>query len=232
MAFNCPFMAWLALVIVPTKIAGTWWKCNKMQNQSYWKCLAVIVGVRSVNTLRPRQDGRHFSGDIFKSIFLNENIQISIKISLNCVPKGSINNIPALVQIMDWRRSGDKPLSEPMMVSLVTHICVTRPQWVNIYRGLFVHNIHSVLDTTICGRALGLNHTDQMQITILKCPCFYTGILIDAWGYTFTINVIICRILSISNNHIAERYTCHMSRYNAVKYKVTFLTALQLLGIT
>ena len=32
---------------------------------------------------------------------------------------------------MAWRRSGDKPLSEPMMVGLPTHICVTRPQWVN-----------------------------------------------------------------------------------------------------
>ena len=32
---------------------------------------------------------------------------------------------------MAWRRPGDKPLSEPMMVSLLTHICVTRPQWVN-----------------------------------------------------------------------------------------------------
>ena len=44
---------------------------------------------------------------------------------------GPINIIPALVQIMAWRRPGDKPLSEPMMVSLLTHICVTRPQWVN-----------------------------------------------------------------------------------------------------
>ena len=32
---------------------------------------------------------------------------------------------------MAWRRPGDKPLSEPMMVRLPTHICVTRPQWVN-----------------------------------------------------------------------------------------------------
>ena len=63
-------------------------------------------------------------------IFLNENIRISIKISLKFVPKGPINNNPALVQIMAWRRSGDKPLSEPMMISLLTHICVTRPQWV------------------------------------------------------------------------------------------------------
>ena len=36
--------------------------------------------------------------------------------------KGSINNIPDLVQIMAWRLSGDKPLSEPMMVSLRLHI--------------------------------------------------------------------------------------------------------------
>ena len=47
---------------------------------------------------------------------------------LGFVPKGRINNIPSLVQIMAWRWPGDKPLSEPMMVRLPTHICVTRPQ--------------------------------------------------------------------------------------------------------
>ena len=83
-----------------------------------------------VYTLSRRQDGRHFPEDIFKCIFLNYNIWISIKISLKFVPKGPINNSPALVQIMAWRRAGDKPLSEPMMVRLLTHICVTRPQWV------------------------------------------------------------------------------------------------------
>ena len=36
-------------------------------------------------------------------------------------------NIPVLVQIMAWRRPGDKPLSEPVVVNLLTHICVTRP---------------------------------------------------------------------------------------------------------
>ena len=40
-------------------------------------------------------------------------------------------NIPAMVQIMAWRRPGDKWLSEPMMVSLPTHICIARLQWVN-----------------------------------------------------------------------------------------------------
>ena len=83
------------------------------------------------NTLRLRQHGRHFVDDTFKCIFLNENVIISNKISLKFVPKSPINNIPALVQIMARRRPGDKPFSEAMMVNLLTHICVTRPQWVN-----------------------------------------------------------------------------------------------------
>ena len=90
-----------------------------------------IMGHMFFNTSRPRQNGRHFPDDIFKCIFLNENVWISIKISLKFVPKGPVDNFPALVHIMAWRRPGDKPLSEPMIVSLLTHICVTRPQWVN-----------------------------------------------------------------------------------------------------
>ena len=98
--------------------------CNSFEHQ--FNC---------INTLRPRQNGCHLADDTFKRIFLNENVRISIKISLKFVPKGPIINNPALVQIMAGRRSGDKPLSEPMMVSLLTHICVTRPQWVNLKTG-------------------------------------------------------------------------------------------------
>ena len=50
--------------------------------------------------------------DIFKCIFMNEKFCILIQIPLKFVPKGPINNKPALVQIMAWRRTGDKPLSE------------------------------------------------------------------------------------------------------------------------
>ena len=75
----------------------------------------------AVTTLRPRQNGRHFADDILKCIFWNENVWLPIKISLKFVPHGAINNIPALVQIMAWRRPGDKPLSGPMMVRLPTH---------------------------------------------------------------------------------------------------------------
>ena len=93
------------------------------------------VNVWRVNTLRPRQDGGHFPDGVFKCIFLNENAWISLKISLRFFPKGPINNIPALIQIMAWHRPGDKPLFEPMMVKLPTYICVTRPQWVkNIHK--------------------------------------------------------------------------------------------------
>ena len=49
------------------------------------------------NTLRPRQNGRHFADGTFRLIFLNENVKISTKISLKFVPMGPINNIPALV---------------------------------------------------------------------------------------------------------------------------------------
>ena len=84
--------------------------------------------------LRPRQNGCHFADDMFKLISLNENIWIWIKISLKFVPRVPIDNIPALVQMMAWRRPGDKPLSEPMMVSLLTHICVARPQWAKLIK--------------------------------------------------------------------------------------------------
>ena len=83
------------------------------------------------NTLRPRENVRDFADDNFKCIFLNENYKIPIRISLKFVPGSPIDNIPALVRIMAWRRPGDKPLSELMMISFFTHVCVTRPQWVN-----------------------------------------------------------------------------------------------------
>ena len=85
------------------------------------------------NTLRPRLNGRHFTDKTHSKAFLNEDNGIWIKISLMFLPKDPINNISALVQIIAWPRPGDKPVSEPMLVSLLTHICVTRPQWVKVY---------------------------------------------------------------------------------------------------
>ena len=91
-------------------------------------CLSVIPTdkipnrLQSINTLRQRQNGHNFPDDIFKCIFLKENVRISVNISLKFVPKGPIHNKPALVQIMAWRRPGDKPLSEPMTFNLLRRI--------------------------------------------------------------------------------------------------------------
>ena len=99
--------------------------------------MACWCHVWELYLIEAETNGRHFADDIFNSIFLNENVWTPITISLKFVPKGLSNNIPALVQIMAWRRPGDKPLSEPMMVSLLTHICVIQPQWVNASSGGF-----------------------------------------------------------------------------------------------
>ena len=87
-----------------------------------------LTAQRDLNTLRPRYICRHCA-DNFKSISFNEKVSISLEMWLKFVPKVRINNIPAFVQMMVWHRPGKKSLSEPMMVSLLTHICVTRPQW-------------------------------------------------------------------------------------------------------
>ena len=72
-----------------------------------------------INSSPPGQIGRHLADDIFKYIVLNENVWnvwIFKKIWLMFVPNDPIDNNSALVQVMAWRRPGDKPWSEPMMV--------------------------------------------------------------------------------------------------------------------
>ena len=54
--------------------------------------------------------------DIFKRIFLNKNGVMLILISLKFVPRSPIDNKPALVHVMAWRRTGDRPLPEPMVI--------------------------------------------------------------------------------------------------------------------
>ena len=61
------------------------------------------------------QNGRDFADDIFSCIFMNEKFGILIHISLKFVPGCPIGNIAALVQVMAWTRTGDKPLLEPML---------------------------------------------------------------------------------------------------------------------
>ena len=146
-----------------------------------------VYGCEDINALRPRQNACHFPDDIFKCIFLNEDAWISIKISLKFVPGGPNNNFSALVEIMAWRRPGDKPLSELMMVSLMTHICVTRPQWVNFKMlkhwpaNIDSNNLHYMLSmfTTRCDAAMRLcrrisisSNVDVLTLSILRMDVF------------------------------------------------------------
>ena len=109
------------------------------------------------------KNGHHFPGDIFKCIFLNENVWIWILLSLKFVSKGPINNIPALVQIMAWHLPGDNPLSEPMLVILLMHICVIRPQWVNWHWGNHIFYIKQGLTQTVAQVCL-----DTCQVHIIN----------------------------------------------------------------
>ena len=108
--------------------------------------------------------------------FLNEYLWILTDISLKCVPKGPINNIPALVQIMTWHWPGNKPLCEPMMVSLLTHICVTRPQWVNGLPPALCQTITwasaavSSIGTAICFR-LHCQYNEWWFVIFWYCLC-------------------------------------------------------------
>ena len=98
--------------------------------------------------------------------FFDEKVIISIKISLKFVPKGTIDNIPALVQMMAWRRSGDKPLSEAMLVSLLTHIYITRPQWVYIKSKLISFPLISEVTSIFSCNNSEPYYSDVMMVAI------------------------------------------------------------------
>ena len=150
-----------------------------------------------LNTLRPRQNGHHFPDDIFTCIFLTENWDNLIKISLKFVPKVLINNIPALIQIMAWRRPGDKPLSELMMVNSATHICVTWHQWVKVLVNTSLITVLShgklTLDNT-------LKHTIDVykdSITVIICVCLQDPSLMSLGDMETSHNIICSSKLTI-----------------------------------
>ena len=78
----------------------------------------VVVACGLVNSSPPGQNGRHLADDIFRRIFLNEKFSLLFRISLKFLHKGPIDNKWALVQVMAWRRTGDEPLSAPMLTQL------------------------------------------------------------------------------------------------------------------
>ena len=79
----------------------------------------IILAVMVVNSSPLDKMAAILADDIFKWSFFNENVRIPIHISLNFIPRRPIYYTPVLVQVMAWRRTGDKPLSEPMMTQFI-----------------------------------------------------------------------------------------------------------------
>ena len=93
------------------------------------------IDILTVLTHWVRDEMDNISQTTFPNAFSWMNLfEFRLKFHWSLYLGGSINNIPALVQIMAWHRPGNKPLSEPMIVILLMRICVTRPQWVNTRR--------------------------------------------------------------------------------------------------
>ena len=69
----------------------------------------MFVWLPRVYTLSPEQNDRQFADDIFKCIFLKEDVRILIQISTKFGHDGDIDNGLALVQVMAWHRTGNKP---------------------------------------------------------------------------------------------------------------------------
>ena len=130
------------------------------------------------NASSPRQNSRHFPNDVFKCISLNENVWILIIISLKFVAEGQINNIPALVQSMTWRRSGDKSLSGPVMVRLPTRICGTRVRWVE---GITAHLLHWGIMQSRWANTSGLSPESTWLTTITFMKIFKDWRWLSLW---------------------------------------------------
>ena len=71
---------------------------------------------------------------------------IFIQISWKIVPKGLIDDMSALVQVIAWRRTGNKPLPEPMMAPLTCRYATLggnefklNEAWLHIYMMHFIY---------------------------------------------------------------------------------------------
>ena len=134
-----------------------------------------------------REIGWPFSSRLSQMHFIEwKYIWISIEISLTFVRKSPNNNSPTLVQIMAWCRPGAKPLPEPMMVRLPTHICITRPQWDNKSRPtrVFLNNQLTISQHfPHNGLEPNRSHRKQLWPSLLTSLSFYMSIRVNVGSY-------------------------------------------------
>ena len=107
-----------------------WLWVTSLRQTSSLLLWGVHCGSGTLTHLSLEKMAANQADDIFNCIFLNEHDRILIQISLKYVPRSPIDNKTALVQVMAWRRTGDKPLPGPMMTQFIHHIFDTRGRWV------------------------------------------------------------------------------------------------------
>ena len=123
----------------------------------------------------------------FSNAFLNENVWISPKFWLKFALKVRINKIPALVRIMAWHRPGGKPLSEPMMVNLLTHVyvlsCMNLVGWSTLWSRCFTWLIFYMLSLDFFYTCIILIPSFiSMYIMTLHCIyCTFQSRILACW---------------------------------------------------
>ena len=130
------------------------------------------AGHKLVLLIPPGQDGRHFADDVFKCIFVNENLCILIWISLKFVPKSLNDNIPTVVWVMAWCQTGDKPLPEPMLTELTeAYIAALGGDELKENDVMVVGNSHDI-DGKMSIKAARLTHWDRDKMgAIFQTTC-------------------------------------------------------------
>ena len=190
-----------------------------------------------INTLRPRQIAAN-SHTTFSNAFSSKKWWISLKISLKFAPKFRINNIPVLVQIVAWRRPGDRPLSGPMTVYLTYAYMLT-----DTYASLGLSELKSihaketstlaVLISIWIGWVNILKHGRNRRHSagdIFKCVLFKTHVSIPRFGWyhvlkvsgdsdtvnitNFSILVFIAMFCCVNNTIEANNYGTWTSHLN------------------
>ena len=124
---------------------------------------------------------------------LRESKRMNFDYNFQFIPKGPTNNIPVLVQIMACWRQGENPLSEPKMVRLPTHICVTRLHWVQGLLIMFHVTLHSSGSFSNEWKLVDLSNSSQwskgyinLLHLLLSCTgasCYGNVLLVDKTGF-------------------------------------------------
>ena len=107
----------------------------------------------------------------FKCIFFNENDRIQIPISLKFLPRGPIDNKPALVQVMAWCWTGNKPLSVPMLTQYTDACIQHQGRWVNKQgQDRFIHNgLSPIQCQAIVWTNIGILFSQPLGTNVYEC---------------------------------------------------------------